>query len=291
MPRHAKIAIATSPPPIRPKPTVARFLLDGPVLPLVTDTLRVAEAFRNALMSHFRRWCQRHPAEAEPFRRTDQPGQFSSPTLSGKDTSGALRKDHRHDCYLPTGDADDGRLTHVIVTAGEGFGPGEVAALNGVRTLDLGAESAELRLQLVGLGDRQDFRVRLLEAATVWLSATPFVATRYPKLRGTKRDRPEDYASPRDFLRHILQEELQRRPDLPPVAALHDEEYLGKQRLRSIQFQRFRNKRGDDGGRRPAGAFRITFAAPVRGPLCLGHSCHFGLGLFVPEEHKEITLP
>src|SRR5262249_17325000 len=34
----------------RPKPTIARFLLDAPVLPLVTDTLRVAEAFRDALM-------------------------------------------------------------------------------------------------------------------------------------------------------------------------------------------------------------------------------------------------
>jgi CRISPR-associated protein Csb2 len=279
-------------PTARPKPTVARFLLDGPVLPLVTDTLRVAEACRNAVMSQFTRWCRRNPALAEPFRRTDQPGQFASPTLAGKDLSGAIRKDHRHAYYLPTADADDGRwLTHVTVTASEGFGPGEVAALNGVRTLKLAEESAELRVQLVGLGDRQDFRAPLLEESTVWISATPFVVTRYPKLRGTKRDRPEDYASPRDFLRHILQQELQRRPELPPVEAIQDEEYLGRQRLRSIQFQRFRNKRGDDGGRRPAGAFRITFAVPQRGPLSLGHSCHFGLGLFVPRDDKEVAMP
>jgi CRISPR-associated protein Csb2 len=107
----------------------------------------------------------------------------------------------------------------------------------------------------------------------------------------TKRDRPEDYASPRDFVRHILQQELQRRPDLPPVATIQDEEYLGRPQLRSLQFQRFRNKRGDDGGRRPAGAFRITFAAPLGGPLCLGHSCHFGLGLFVAADHKEVVMP
>jgi CRISPR-associated protein Csb2 len=282
----------------KPKPTerrnrtVARFALDGPVLPLVTDTIRVAEAFRNAVMSHFRRWCQPNPALAEPFRRTDQPGQFASPTLAGKDSGGAIRKDHRHACYLPTADADDERLlTHITVTASEGFGLGEVAALNAVRTLRLAEESAELRVQLVGLGDRQDFRAPLLGEASVWISATPFIATRYPKLRGTKRDRPEDYASPRDFLRHVLQQELQRRPDLPPVAAIEDEEYLGRQRLRSIQFQRFRNKRGDDGGRRPAGAFRISFAAPLPGPLCLGHSCHFGLGLFVPADDKEVVMP
>jgi CRISPR-associated protein Csb2 len=273
---------AKSPSSHRPKPAVARFLLDGPVLPLVTDTLRVAEAFRNALMSQFRRWCQRHPALAEPFRRTDQPDQFASPTLSGKDSSGALRKDHRHAFYLPTADAGGQWLTHVTVTASEGFGPGEVAAFNGVRTLKLADDSAELRVQLVGLGDPQDFRISLLDEATVWLSATPFVTTRYPKLRGTKRDRPESYASPRDFVRHLLQEELRRRPELPPVLAIQGEEYMGGPRLRVLQFQRFRNKRGDDGGRRPAGAFRITFASAVRGPLCLGHSCHFGLGLFVP---------
>lgn len=45
---------------------------------------------------------------------------------------------------------------------------------------------------------------------------------------------------------------------------------------------RFRRKAGDDGGRRPAGAFRIVFPELVRGPICLGHSAHFGLGLFVP---------
>lgn len=279
-------------PTARPKPTVARFLLDGPVLPLVTDTLRVAETFRNTLMSHFRRWCQRNPALAEPFRRTDQPDHFASPTLSGKDLGGAPRTDHHHAYYLPSADGDDGRwLTHVTVTASDGFGVGEVSALNGVRRLKVAEESDDLRVQLVGLGIPQDFRVPLLAASTVWISATPFVATRYPKLRGTKRDRPEDYASPRDFVRHILREELHRRPELPPIAAIEDEEYVGRQRLRSIQFERYRNKRGDDGGRRPSGAFRIRFAVPWRGPLSLGHSCHFGLGLFVPGEDKEVALP
>ena len=113
-------------------------------------------------------------------------------------------------------------------------------------------------------------------------SATPFVVTRYLKLRGTKRDRPEDYASPRDFAQHILQQELKRRSDLPQAASIESVESIGTHRLRSIQFKRFRSKQGDDGGRRPAGGFRITFAVSVHGPLCLGHSCHFGLGLFLP---------
>jgi hypothetical protein len=77
-----------------------------------------------------------------------------------------------------------------------------------------------------------------------------------------KRDRPEDYASPRDFVRHILQQELTRRTDLPPLASIEEEDGIGPRQLRPIQFQRFRKKQGDDGGRRPAGGFRLTFTAP-----------------------------
>jgi len=50
-----------------------------------------------------------------------------------------------------------------------------------------------------------------------------------------------------------------------------------------FDFQRFRRKCGDDGGRRLSGAFRLTFPYPVRGPLALGWSSHFGMGLFLPE--------
>ena len=53
---------------------------------------------------------------------------------------------------------------------------------------------------------------------------------------------------------------------------------------RPIQFRRFRQKPNDDGGRRPAGAFRLTFEGPITGPVVLGYSCHFGLGLFVPAQ-------
>ena len=76
----------------------------------------------------------------------------------------------------------------------------------------------------------------------------------------------------------------QRRPDLPEVKSVEllSDQVIGPRRLRPIQFKRTRQKQGDDGCRRAAGAMRIVFAQPVRGPICLGHSCHFGMGLFVP---------
>jgi CRISPR-associated protein Csb2 len=133
----------------------------------------------------------------------------------------------------------------------------------------------------------RDFTSPLLAPARVWESATPFLATRYPKLSGSKRDRPEVYATARHFTVHVLRDELdrlrRRRPDLPAVQGIDALDCIrSAASWRPTEFARLRHKCGDDGGRRPAGAFRVTFAGPVRGPLCLGHSCHFGLGLFMP---------
>src|SRR5262249_1362858 len=145
----------------RSQPTVARFLLDGPVLPLVTDTVRVAEAFRAAAMSRFNGWCRKQPeAEVERFRRANQPARFSSSVLSGKNAEGHYLPRHDHAHYLPTAEGDDRRrLTHVTVYARQGFDVGETAALSGLRQLRVG--ELELRTQLIGLGQPSDFRAEL----------------------------------------------------------------------------------------------------------------------------------
>jgi CRISPR-associated protein Csb2 len=256
--------------------TLARFALDGPVLPLVTETLPLAEQARRSLLSK----CKYLALRDNP-NLPDADIWPLSPAFWGKDQLGQPRTGHQHAFFLPADEDDDGRLDHLTIFAPMGFNQLERQAIDRLRRLPFG-NCDPLQLLLIGLGSEQDFRAPLLEESAVWVSATPFVVTRYPKLRGTKRDRPEDYTSPRDFARHVLRQELQRRSDLPAVISIEDQETIGTHRLRPIQFKRFRSKSGDDGGRRPSAGFRITFAARVHGPLCLGHSCHFGLGLFVP---------
>jgi CRISPR-associated protein Csb2 len=264
--------------------SLARFALDGPSLPLLTDTLPLAEAVRRALMGVYQRTMhhRQYGTADKPYRE-----QFRSPTLSGKDEAGTPLVEHAHAYYLPADEDGDGRLDHVTIVAAKGFTSDEIQALSRLRSVRFGAGES-LAVQLVGLGSAADFRTPLLASAATWVSATPFVVTRYPKRNGRKRDQPADYATPQTFARCVLREELdrlrQRRPELPPVLALDLLETLGPQgRYRCLQFQRIRAKPGDDGGRRPTAAFRITFAASADGPLCLGHASHFGLGLFVPE--------
>jgi CRISPR-associated protein Csb2 len=256
--------------------TLARFGLDGPVLSPVTDTLPLAEQVRRSLLSI----CTKIVLRDNPSRASSAIWPLS-PAFWGKDEQCRPSTGHQHAFFLPADEDGDGRLDHLTVFAPMGFNDLECQAIDRLRRLPF-CDGDPLQLLLIGLGRENDFRARLLEESTVWTSATPFVATRYPKLRGTKRDRPEDYASPREFARHVLRQELERRPDLPKVVSIEDEEVIGTHRLRPIQFKRFRSKSSDDGGRRPGGGFRITFTTPVRGPLCLGHSCHFGLGLFLP---------
>jgi len=269
--------ISARPPNPGRKRTVARYLLDGPVLPLVTETLPIAEQARRALLSSCKYLLRRNdpgPSNINIWRL--------APALSGKDDEGHPRTGHQHAYFLPADEDGDGRIDHLTVFAPMGFNDLECQAVNRLRRLEFNEGEQRLQLLLIGLGKERDFRAPLLDESAVWVSATPFVVTRYPKRRGTKRDQPEDYASPQSFARHVLAQELKRR-ELPEVLSIH-EVLIGAHKLRPIQFKRFRSrKRGDDGGYRPAGGFRITFTQPVRGPLCLGHSCHFGLGLFLPD--------
>lgn len=128
------------------------------------------------------------------------------------------------------------------------------------------------------------------------MSATPYLATRYAKARGRNRIDLRSPEARMEFLIEDLRAQLHSvRPDLlnegTPEARIeplwdHNYVFTIADRWRSIQFKRFRRKAGDDGGRRLAGAFRLIFSKPVRGPIALGHSSHFGLGQFVAVEEQ-----
>lgn len=129
-----------------------------------------------------------------------------------------------------------------------------------------------------------------LAQGEVWELATPYIATRYAKTRGRhRRDlrAPDDRT---DFLLEDLREQVRQVLGIDPngahIEAIADEHGAFKvaDRWRPIQFKRYRSKRSDDGGQRLAGAFRIRLDQAVTGPIVLGHSSHFGMGLFMPVE-------
>ncbi len=271
---------------------VARYVLDSQVLPLVTETLTIAEEVRSELLRRYGRETRWNGVNGR------------SETFSGKDAKGNPLTGHGHAYYLATDEDGDGRIDHVTVVAENGFTREEVRALDRLHKLRRGEENPELLFLLVGLGRIEELRVPVLEKSKRWVSATPFLATRHPKKNGRKRDPVELLQDRQAFVEQVLREELERfcerrglpwkQPDFrisriedPPGAFRIDPRRWEPQAtgpgLRPLQFKRFRSrKRDDDGGRRPSGSFLIEFPEPVRGPICLGHSAHFGLGLFLP---------
>jgi CRISPR-associated protein Csb2 len=265
--------------------SIARYSLEGVTLPPVTATLPIAEAMRRALMSRYRQLKQ-----VEKYGRVIPPDaeRLASSVFAGKDEQGNfLRDGHSHCFFIRTDDDGDGRIDHVLVYAlPDGFGCDEIRAIDSLRWLKCG--DLELSLLLVGLGTPGDFRhTRVFAESAVWVSATPFLVTRHMKRRGQKRDPAQFFESPegrQEFVKCVLEEELDRRGIPREGARFETIECVGKPPgLRSIQFRLERQKPGDDAAARPRGLFRIRFAKPVSGPISLGHSCHFGLGLFLAE--------
>jgi CRISPR-associated protein Csb2 len=275
----------------RPLINVVRYAVDSTVLPLATETLPVAEAARRRLMGTYGRLTERNGVRGR------------SQVFSGKDERGKPLSGHRHAYYLPSDEDGDGRLDHLTVFTDAGFDPDELRTLDLMRLLHTGRKNEDnhpLRLLLLCTGTAAH-EAGPLQSSKVWISATPYIATRYAKTRGRHR---VDFGSPgarAAFLTDDLRTQLLAvRPDLTSeglsdivIEPLRDanEVFRIGARWRPIQFKRYRSKAQDDGGRRLAGAFRLTFSAPVRGPIALGWSSHFGMGLFLPEPSHAPPAP
>lgn len=271
---------------------VARFALDSSVLPLITEALPVAEAARfNLLGIH--------------GRLTEKAGiRGKSHAFSGKDDEGNRLDGHGHCYFLPTDEDGDGRLDHITLYAANGFSKDDLRTIDRIRqikTREREESGIPLQVVLTGVGIASEFNPGPLQRARCWISATPFVAPRHPKTRGRLKNTESGNANPDVFIRSQLRSEIELwilrtgqkiSSDLVGIELLCDEDGNSRRwhpepphwRERAIQFKRFRQKHSDDGGRRPAAFFHLTFPEPVSGPIALGHSAHFGLGLFLPAD-------
>jgi len=262
--------------------TVARFLLDGPVLPLITDTIIVAEKFRYAAMSRFEDWCKINPAAAQEFARTDAPDHYSSPILSGRALDGtATLTRHQHAHYLPTAEGmDPRRITHLTIFARGGLSEAEVNGLSLFKSLWNG-DREPLRIQLVGLGNPEEFRNELFLSSRTFHSITPFLGPDHVGAKTAQKDLRKALA--REWRRLTEQIPEYQGVQLEAIEALPVDDKSWKPRPRPVEYRRVRSKHARN-GYRVSGAFRLHFSQAIRGPISLGYASHYGLGLFAANE-------
>jgi CRISPR-associated protein Csb2 len=283
---------------------VARFVLDVAEgrrpLPLVTETLPFAEEVRRQLGREYARLVRRRDRDTE-FARNDP--RLFSPIIYGKDATGKPARSHLHAFFLPTDEDGDDRIDHVTVYAAGRFSRDDVAALDHLRTLSFGKEGeadddealgrrhVTHRLLLIGLARDTTIGPKAFGPASGWVSSTPYLAFRHFKPRGKRRDdrafRHRE-ALPQ-FMAQVFAEDWNQRDDLaqlpkPTIEFVTDPVSEISWRFRSLQFRRARTRWRDDGYTRSLGAFRLTFPHEIAGPICLGYSCHFGMGLFRPAD-------
>jgi CRISPR-associated protein Csb2 len=230
-----------------------RYLLVAKPLPRIEDALRLGENMRQAAMGLAKTILGADDVPAE---------------LSGHGTTEG--RNHQHSFYLAEDADHDGRIDHVIVHSPGSFSEQALGVLERLRHVR-STEGVAWTLVLELTGERASRSVpsSLLASADVWVSVTPYL-------------HPWHLKKNLDTAGQVRRESLARGWPTPieiePLPVLR----LRGRALRTLQFRRFRSKRGLVQPDTHGSFLRIRFAEPVAGPIALGFGCHFGLGLFRP---------
>ena len=141
-----------------------------------------------------------------------------------------------------------------------------------------GREPIQLAYQAHGsVSDFVDVSRPLFGKSKRWRSLTPYVLTRHRKRNS---DSPEEQIAREVRLRWPGNRLISVKTEVPRKRI----EPMRQGRSGGFRpFEFFRHRQG--GGSNAGGAFnfKLEFEKEVCGPIALGFACHYGLGLFVPD--------
>jgi CRISPR-associated protein Csb2 len=256
------------------KPSVARFLVSGDQSLKLTMALPLAEIIHLALVELSN----------------------GSRVFTGCDSSHSPLKGHEHayifcESNLSQGKGSQGDITHVTVFSSSGFNSHDQNVLQNLKHI-YGANVPDVHLSLMRLGRPRDFGGKdsdlghcpLLAKSSTWISRTPFVPARHPKVTRAgvpKRDGTGlQIDSPEHELRRLLGLAGFPAPSFVESVPCTS---LGGRNVYWPSFHTLRenNHEAKRAVRRIGYGFRIQFHGPVRGPLAVGYAAHLGLGSFV----------
>jgi CRISPR-associated protein Csb2 len=257
-------------------PSVARFLVSSEHPLKLTVALPLAELIHLALVKLSNGSC----------------------VFTGCDNSHVPLKGHQHAYILCESNQSQGKgiqgdITHATIFAPGGFSSHDQSVLQNLSHI-YGANGPIVQLSLMRLGHPRDFggtdresgQCPLLAKSRTWISRTPFVPARHPKVtragvpkldgRGLQIDSPEHE------LRRLLG--LHGFPEPSAVKSVPCTS-LGGQNAYWSSFQTLREKNNEPkkAVRRVGYGFRIQFSEPVQGPMALGYTAHLGMGSFVAD--------
>ena len=243
------------------------------VSPQLRSVARLTARFRGAVLKELL-WIKTGNTKAT-WSNVDASIREQIADMTGKDTKGEPLAGHRHAKFLAW--CEDGVPTRLLVWRGNHpFEKDEEDAI-------LRAASHQLSWAAKG-SDMDSWKVRLIPLdravppppgfdgvpARVWESVTPYVPPRHHLRGGTLREN--------ESLVRQIQRELALGGSTGASKVRVEE--IGDASWIAVHVPRRQAEKRASIGDRRGYNLRLTFPEPVSGPICLGHSSHFGLGLF-----------
>jgi CRISPR-associated protein Csb2 len=263
----------------RPDCHLMQFALGWNVAPDPRAIVRLTSRFRGAVLRDLLR-LKTGDASAI-WTRVGREIREAVADMAGKDANDQPLKGHRHTEFLAW--CEGGQPTRLLVWRGSrAFDADEqeailLAAARDVSWAAAGADADEWKVRLVPL-DRDVPPPPGFDgqSSTVWESVTPYVPPRH-HLRGGKEREGESMVD--QIRRELLRRGIDRDVEV---------ELVGSPKWVSVHVPRRQANRREFIGDRRGQMVRLRFATSVAGPIRLGHSSSFGLGLFrsVPEPHQ-----
>ena len=250
-----------------------QFAIGWNVSPEPRAIVRLTSRFRGAVLREL--FCLKTGDASANWRQASREVREAVADMTGKNASGDALRGHRHTAFLAW--CEDDQPTRLLVWRGaRTFDADEqdairLAAARDVSWAAAGSDSDEWKVRLVPL-DRAVPPPPGFDGQTSasWESVTPYVPPRH-HLRGGKEREGESIAEQ-------IRREVRGRELSPDVEV----ELVGTPHWVSVHVpRREAGKRALIGDRRGQ-MVRLHFQTPVAGPIRLGHSSSFGLGLFRP---------
>ena len=268
--RPIKIA---SPKPERPPASILQFAMGGRVFPTVAAWIRLTERFRGAALDAIARQMISGPRAR--FRDLSPAEQSEFELMTGKSADGKPLVGHRHAFFLLLPD-NASHPTRLVCFRREPFSSLEQDALLAASELPLSWNygSGDWQLRAVPLPMETALPRNILGPAALWKTATPYVPSRHVFARNGK-------PKPGMGVCEQLTSDLANAGFRGARVMLAEDNPQNEGAWIKVHCPR-RNREGQTNDMKRGYSLRIVFPEAVSGPIALGHSAHFGLGLFVP---------
>jgi CRISPR-associated protein Csb2 len=252
---------------------VLQFAVGGRVYPPEAHWVKLTERFREEVI---RQRC-RQVSEGRTTRYGDlsRDERDALSLIRGIDGMGG-RVDGQQTVFFALIPDAEGLPTRLICWRASPFTDDEIDAFLTATEFPLAWERGSLdwQVRMVALPFSVPPPADYWSPSQVWQSVTPFVLPAgRQRFRRNGRRRPGE--TPEACLRKLLVRFGLPEPSVEGVEG-------GSTWTTIHETPQERQRRAEERGTRmrPGYRLRLRFAQPVTGPLCVGHSCHFGLGLF-----------